>query len=187
MTDRFVVIPTRFNRATTLPLIEVCNRVATTVVVHTEPHHARINGTVMVDDSDSNSIQHWWNAGLDKCSGPTLVLNDDIVADEDSLMHLFFTLEQVDVVYLAGHRIGHRTPLTGWCYGIHPDRIRPDNAFGWWAGDDDLYLRAMAAGMKVTAVDLPNIRHERAAAAFENPIHAAMVDADMRLLAERWG
>lgn len=185
--DRYITIPTRFGRPTVVPLIQACKKVATTVVVHTEPDLPVFDGTVTVDDSTSNSIQHWWNAGLDHCSGPTLVLNDDVVATPAALNLLFEALDQSDVVYLAGHRIGHRTPLTGWCYGIHPDRIRPDNAFGWWAGDDDLYLRALDAGMTVTAIDVPEIRHERSPVAFENPVHAAMVEADMKLLQERWG
>lgn len=183
---RFVVIPTRFNRPTLAPLIEACQQVATVVVVHTEPGHAPVRGTVTVRDHQSLSIQHWWNAGLDRCHGPTLILNDDIHATPTDLEALFDALDTADVVYVAGHRVGHRTPLTGWCYGIHPDRIRPDEAFQWWAGDDDLYLRAVDAGMNVVAVDLPGIVHKRGEAAFENPAHAAMVDADMRLLAERW-
>lgn len=182
---RFVVIPTRFDRVTTLPLIEVCREVAVPVIVHTEPGHPEIRGTVPVHDY-SLSIQRWWNSGLNQCAGPTLVLNDDIVAAPEDLAALFDALDDADVVYLAGHRIGHRTPLTGWCYGIRPDVIRPDNAFGWWAGDDDLYLRAVRDGLRVVAVDIPQIRHERAEVAFVNPVHGEMAQADMRLLAERW-
>lgn len=144
-------------------------------------------GTVTVDDSESHSIQHWWNAGLDHCTGPALVLNDDITATPEDLVTLFDALENADVVYLSGHRIGHYTPLTGWCYGIRPDKIRPSNDYGWWGGDDDLYLRATRDGLTVAAVDIPAIQHQRSAAPFENPIHAAMVDADMTLLHERWG
>lgn len=182
---RFVVIPTRFDRPTVAPLVEVCKQVAVTVIVHTEPGHPEIPGTVPVHDY-SLSIQRWWNSGLDQCAGPTLVLNDDIVATPEALTELFDTLEDADVVYLAGHRIGHRTPLTGWCYGIRPDVIRPDTDFQWWAGDDDLYLRALRDGLRVVAVDIPQIRHERVEVAFANPVHGEMAQADMTLLAERW-
>jgi hypothetical protein len=182
---RFVVIPTRFDRSTTLPLIEVCREVAVPVIVHTEPGHDEVPGTVTLHDF-SLSIQKWWNTGLDQCAGPTLVLNDDIVATANDLDTLFVALENADVVYLSGHRVGHRTPLTGWCYGIRPDVIRPDEDFGWWAGDDDLYLRAVRDGLRVVAVDVPTIRHERSAVAFSNPVHAEMAQRDMTLLAERW-
>jgi hypothetical protein len=185
--DRYTVIPTRYGRPTVVPLLEVCKQVAQTIVVLTEPDLPQHEGTISVDGTFSASIQAWWNAGLDRCTGPTLILNDDVVATPDALGQMFDALETADVVYLAGHRVGHRTPLTGWCYGIHPDRIRPSNDFQWWAGDDDLYLRAVRGGLTVTAVDIPTIRHERAQAPFENPVHAAMVDADMNLLHERWG
>lgn len=180
-----VVIPTRFNRATLLPLVKEAQQIARVVIVHTEPHHAPIRGTTAID-SDSLSIQQWWNDGLNACSGPTLVLNDDVVATADDLLLLFEALETADVVYLAGHRQGHETPLTGWCYGLHPERIRPDDAFQWWYGDDDLYLRAVRDGLTVEAVDVPSIRHQRVAEAFENPVHAAMVEADHALYVKRW-
>lgn len=183
--DRFVVIPTRLDRPTLVPLVEAALEVAKVVIVHTEPGHEPLPGTIAVDDF-SLSIQRWWNTGLDRCTGPTLILNDDIVARPEDLTALFDALDSADVVYLAGHRIGHFTPLTGWCYGIHPDQIRPSNDFGWWAGDDDLYMRAVRDGLKVVAVDVPTIRHERVDVAFANPAHAAMVDADMKLLHERW-
>jgi len=155
-------------------------------VVHTEPGHAPIRGTVTLHDF-SPSIHSWWNTGLDQCAGPTLVLNDDIHATPEDLNLLFEALEDSDVVYIAGHRVGHATPLTGWCYGIKPDRIRPDTAFGWWYGDDDLYRRAVASNLTVTAVQAPGIEHRRVEVAFENPVHEAMVNADADLFRERWG
>lgn len=185
--DRYIVIPTRYGRDTVVPLLETCKQVANTVVVHTEPGLLRYEGTITVDDSSSDSIQHWWNAGLDRCLGPTLVLNDDVAATADDLISMFLALETgADLVYLAGHRAGHATPLTGWCFGIHPDRIRPDNAFGWWYGDDDLYQSAIRSGMNVQALHLP-IEHRRAEIAFENPVHAAMVSRDADLYQQRWG
>jgi hypothetical protein len=184
--DRFVVIPTRLDRHTLLPLVESALEVAQVVIVHTEPGHDPIPGTITLYD-DSLSIQHWWNTGLDVCTGPTLVLNDDIVAAPSELVALFDALDSADLVYLSGHRLGHFTPLTGWCYGLYPHMLRPSNDFGWWGGDDDLYLRATHSNLRVTAVDVPGIRHERVEAAFANPSHAAMVEADMNLLHSRWG
>lgn len=180
-----VVIPTRFDRPTLVPLVDSCLQVARTVIVHTEPGHAPIRGTVPVRDY-STSIQHWWNSGLDRCDGPTLVLNDDVYATPDDLLQLFEALDSADLVYLAGHRVGHATPFTGWCFGLRPDVIRPSNDFLWWAGDDDLYLRAIQQQLRVVPVDVP-VEHRRSAEAFSNPVHASMVEADMRLLQERWG
>lgn len=183
--SRWAVIPTRFDRATLSPLIAAIREMATPIVVHTEPGHAPIKGTVTVR-SESLSIQKWWNDGLDLCDGPTLVLNDDIEAGPFDLLTLFEALDQNDVVYLAGHRVGHPTPLTGWCFGVQPDVIRPDNDFQWWYGDDDLYRRAVRDGLRIEAVDVPGIVHHRVAEAFANPVHAAMVDSDAKLFSERW-
>lgn len=180
-----VVIPTRFNRATLLPLVEASLQVAHVVIVHTEPGHAPVPGTTAVH-STSRSIQEWWNAGLDVCDGPALVLNDDVVATAQDLLILFEALHRSDVVYLSGHRVGHATPFTGWCFGLWPDRIRPDGEFKWLYGDDDLFLRALERRLTITAVELPTIRHERGATSFENPIHAAMVPDDLALFKDRW-
>lgn len=183
---RFVTIPTRFNRPTLLPLVREAQQIAHVVMVHTEPHHAPIKGTTGIE-STSNSIQRWWNEGLDQCDGPTLVLNDDIIATAAQLNKLFVALESADLVYLSGHRVGHATPFTGWCFGLHPDRIRPDEVFSWWYGEDDMYQRALRAGLTVTAVDIPGIRHARAEAAFENPRHAEMAVRDGVIYQQRWG
>ena len=180
----FITIPTRFDRDLIWPRIEACKQVAELVIVHTEPGHDDVPEVVNVRDY-SRSIQHWWNSGLDRCSGPTLVLNDDIVAAPEDLATMLEELTRADVVYLAGHRVGHATPLTGWCYGIHPDRIRPDTDFQWWGGDDDLFKRAVRDGLTISALHLP-IEHRRGEAAFHDPIHAAMAHEDMKLLAERW-
>lgn len=185
MSDRYVVIPTRFDRSTLAPLIDACVQVSHTVIVHTEPGHSTVDGTIPVHDY-SSSIQHWWNSGLDRCYGPALVLNDDIHATPQDLLQLFEALDSADLVYLAGHRVGHVTPLTGWCYGLRPDVIRPSNDFQWWYGDDDLYRRAMRDGLRVAAVTVPGIVHRRAEVAFANPAHAVMAEEDGRLFAERW-
>lgn len=181
----FVTIPTRFDRPTVVPLVESASQVATVILVHTEPGHPDLPNAVNVHDY-SRSIQHWWNTGLDLCDGPTLVLNDDIVAAPSDLQLMFDALADNDIVYLAGHRIGHATPLTGWCYGIRPDVIRPDNAFGWWYGEDDLYRRAVRDGLTVAALNIPTIEHHRMEAAFAHPEHAQMASEDAVLFAQRW-
>lgn len=181
----YLTVPTRFNRPTLEPLIAAAVPIATVVVVHTEPGHTDIPGAINAHDYRA-SIQQWWNTGLDLCDGPTLVVNDDIVASTDDLAQVYTSLERCDLVYLAGHRIGHVTPLTGWCFGLRPDRIRPDEAFQWWYGDDDLYRRAVRDGLRIEAIE-SNIRHERVPVAFENPVHAAMVAADADLFQARWG
>lgn len=182
--ERFVVIPTRFDRPWLDSLVKVCQSVATVVVVHTEPGHDPIPGTVSVR-SDVRNIQAWWNAGIDQCSGPTLVLNDDLVVTAESLSALFDALEDADLVYVTGRQ--GTTPLSGWCFGLHPDGIRPDEAFRWWFGDDDLYNRAVRDNLRIVALDLPDVIHVRTGPTFPDPDLAVLAASDRLLYLERWG
>lgn len=181
---RFVVIPTRFDRDTLAPLIEVCQQVATVVLVHTEPGHPEIPDTVTVR-SYARNIHTWWNAGLDSCDGPTLVLNDDITATAGALEALFDALDTADLVYVTG-RSG-TTPLSGWCFGLHPAGIRPDETFGWWYGEDDLYQRARTHGLRITPLDLPGIVHRRPGPMFADPDLQALAEQDRITYLRRWG
>lgn len=179
-----IVIPTRLDRPTVWPLIEEARQVGPVVIVHTTDT-PDVPDTITVR-STARNIHTWWNAGLDHCGDKALVLNDDIIATSSMLQLMVDALETADVVYLAGHRVGHVTPLTGWCYGIRPDKIRPDEQFGWWYGDDDLYLRAQRDGLRITPVNSA-IVHARGPVAFENPEHPAMVERDAALYHSRWG
>lgn len=180
-----IVIPTRFNRATVAPLIAECIKVARVVLVHTEPDHPDVPDTVTVR-SDSRNIHTWWNLGLDTCTGPALALNDDVEATAAALAALGAELDTADLVYLD-QRPGPN-PLTGWCFGLHPDRIRPDEAFQWWYGDDDLYRRAVRDGLTIRSVRSKDIRHVRPTAQhFEDPAMRAVVDRDRYTFRDRWG
>ena len=181
---RSVVIPTRFNRDTLAPLVDACKKVAQVVLVHTEPGHEDVPGTVTVRNYERN-IHTWWNVGLNQCDGPTLILNDDITATPDALTALFDALDSADLVYLDGKR--GRTPLSGWCYGIHPDgRLRPDESFTWWFGDDDIWQRAQRQNATVTVLDLPQIRHVSRSTAFEDPKMQEAAGWDRALYLRRW-
>lgn len=178
----YVVIPTRFDRATLKPLIDVCQAVATVVIVHTVPGHPEPAGTVTVR-SDARNIHTWWNLALNICAGPTLVLNDDVTADPKSLTTMLQALDTADLVYLTGRQ--GTTPLTGWCFGLRPDRIRPDESFTWWFGDDDLWQRAHAKHLTIRELDLP-IRHVRTGPTFPDPAMQEAATWDQALYLRRW-
>lgn len=179
-----VVIPTRFDRDTLAPLVTECMKVARVILVHTEPGHAPVRDTVTVR-SGARNIHTWWNAGLNECEGPALVLNDDVATDTGDLLAMFAALDDVDLVYAEGR--GGPMPLTGWCFGLHPDKIRPDPAFTWWYGDDDLWKRAVAEGLTTRAVVLHNTRHERPGPRFGDPAMAQVIARDEALFRSRWG
>ena len=60
------------------------------------------------------------------------------------------------------HAVGRVTAITGWCFALDPTAIRPDEAFQWWYGDNDLELRAYAMGGGLGVRGLTDrIRHLR--------------------------
>lgn len=175
-----IVIPTRFDRHTLPDLIATASTVGPVVLVHTEPGHDEHPDATNVHDYRRN-IHHWWNTGLDACDGPALVLNDDVTATAEALRTLLAELRFADLVYVPGRHRKARTPISGWCFGIRPERLRPDPAFVWWYGDDDLYRRA-ASRRLVAARITHHLRPDMGPA----PEFAEAVKADRALYEERW-
>lgn len=178
-----VVIPTRFRSPQLANLIAVAKQVANVVIVHTEPHHAPVAGCVNVLDERRN-IHHWWNTGLDRCVGPTLLLNDDIATTTEALTELLTALDDADLVTLPKDH--GTTPLSGWCFGIHPDgNLRPDPAYGWWFGEDDIWRRATQGDYRIAVVNA-DVRHENENTSAVSPEFRQQIRADRRLYASRW-
>lgn len=178
------VIPTRFTNAGLWPLVEALNAAnIRTVLVHTEPGHDDVPNVVNVREYARN-IHSWWNVGLDECSGAALILNDDIVGDPKAFTALLNALEHADLVTLPkGYG---NTPLSGWCFGIHPDgNLRPDPEFIWFYGEDDIWYRAVRDGAKIVTVDVPVI-HERDDAPIVPDEFRQAVRADRQLFMLRW-
>ena len=64
--------------------------------------------------------------------------------------------------------------------------IRPDESYRWWFGDNDLWLRARAAGGLVNVPGLPvEHRHPNHATTASSALQA-LADADRRLWESRW-
>jgi len=178
-----IIIPTRFDRPTLAPLVDICKTIGRVILIHTEPGHPPMPGTTTVH-SEARNIHTWWNLGLNQCDGPALILNDDLIATHTALETLAAELDTADLVYLGGR--GGPSPMTGWCFGLPPDKIRPDEAFEWWYGDDDMYRRAVVYGLTVRAVEAPEIVHNKVARFADPNLEAATV-RDERLYRQRWG
>ena len=175
-----LVIPTRFGRDTLPALVDTAAHVGTVILVHTEPGHDDHPDAVNLHDYRRN-IHHWWNTGLDACDGPALVLNDDVTATPDALQNMLDELRYADLVYAPGRSRKAMTPITGWCYGVRSERLRPDPAFVWWYGDDDLYQRAQSRRMVPARITHLQRDDMGPAAEFAEAVHA-----DRALYASRW-
>lgn len=179
-----IIIPTRLERPSIYPLIEAANKVDFVILVYTQPDLPRIKDVLIVDDYTRN-IQHWWNSGLMFADEKALILNDDIKATSEDLIDMLDQLEDSDLVYTGGRPHDHASPMSGWAFGLRPDVLRPDNAFQWWYGEDDIYLRAQKHGLRITEVPT-NIQHFPSEKMFPDDELEAAVIEDKMLFERRW-
>lgn len=177
-----IVIPTRLDRPTVWPLIEEARQVGPVVIVHTTDT-PDVPDTITVR-STARNIHTWWNAGLDLCGDKALVLNDDIIATASMLQMLVDALDDHDLVSCAVW--GGTSSASGFCFGIRPEVIRPDESYTWFYGDDDLWLRAHQQGLRVGAVPVPVVHVDEYKPTMYPEEFTDAVWADRQLFADRW-
>lgn len=201
----WLVVPTLGNRdASLMPLLRDAGMPA--VVVWTAPrreHGAALEADQIVDvASDPLNIHTWWNAGIDRAvdagADVVVVANDDVAAVPGALLELAAHIEADEPAspmlvwpHDAEHAKGRVTPMTGWCWAIDPVRIRPDESFAWWYGDNDLELRARAMSAvsgghgEPLAAYVPGIRHLRTDYSYDRDV-SREIARDRRLFAARY-
>lgn len=205
----WLVVPTLGTRdATLLPLLEGAGMPA--VVVCTGPaspsyyRRARYHEGFGVVESFSAAggiamnIQRWWNDGIDLAvshgADAVVVVNDDVAAAPGALLELAAHIEagepQAPMLVWPDdpeHARGRVTSMSGWCWAIDPHRIRPDESFQWWYGDNDLELRAraMRPDSGVRAVEGLDIKHLRTDWTYERPVQH-LIAQDTRLFRSRY-
>lgn len=182
-----LTIPTRGDRDTLGPLVEQCGIPRERIVlVHTDPASTHLDGCVNLTDLAEPNIHRWWNTGIEHATGlgtdVVVVANDDVrVGSPREMSRLAGAADPVS--YVGPGRPG-RCRLTGWCWAIRTDsRFRPDEAYRWWYGDDQLELDLIAAGTPPTPVDV-DIAHLRFDASLD-PRLRPLVVADKRRFEER--
>ena len=203
----WLVVPTLGNRdASLLPLLDGAGMPA--VVVCTGPaspqryrEHADQSGRagrVHAFAARGMNIHKWWNDGIDlavdRGADCVVVVNDDVAAAPGALLELAAHIEAgvSDAPMLVWpddpeHGKGRVTSLTGWCWAIDPHRIRPDEAFSWWYGDNDLELRAraMRPDSGVRAVEGLDVKHLRTDWSYDRPVQHLIAE-DTRLFRSRY-
>jgi hypothetical protein len=188
---RFATIPTRTERPTLWPLLDVLTECQVTpIIVRTKPDAADVPGAVLLDGCDRMSITYWWNLGIDYATtyaAPLLVLNDDLGMTIQMVEAMFTALEDHDLVWSKTGNSYMHTPFSGSCFGVRPGAIRLDESFTWWHGDDDLYRRAKAEGLRLTQLDIEpdHVRttdYER----WDETMFADAIPKDQALYFDRW-
>jgi hypothetical protein len=190
----FAVIPTRTERKTLWPLIDVLLEAGITpVIVRTWEHAKPVPGAIELDGWDKMSITYWWNLGIDYVTktmpnAPVLVLNDDLGMSVEMINELLDELKDNDLVWSRNYGPYVYSPFSGACFGLRAGTISLDEEFVWWHGDDDLYHRAKEAGLRLKESKVEPI-HVRATD-YENwgtTMFADDIPRDSALFAKRWG
>jgi len=150
------------------------------------------------DISGTPNIHRWWNRGIDHAvrhgADVVVVCNDDVQAAPGALLELAAHIEAGEphspmLVWPddPAHAAPRVSAITGYCFALDPVRIRPDESFAWWYGDNDLELRAraMRPDYGVQAVSVPGITHLRTGTTYDRPVQH-LINADRELFARRY-
>lgn len=144
--DLWLVIPTS-NRHKFLPEIFQNSLIPEhqIVLIRTTPGRNFENVNNLFVRSKKINIQKWWNIGIKfaekRGAKFVAVLNDDVWIAEGSLqaMATEALLQQVPLVF----PFPHTGKLAGYCWVLNLGfKVRPDNRFKWWYGDNDLQMQA---------------------------------------------
>jgi len=205
----FLVIPTRGNRDDTLlPLLDLG---LPTVLVHTVPD--MLNAPPMSPEYAGKHIEYlqvsqfpvnisrWWNAGTGRAkelgADTCVIMNDDVECRDAGSVRTLGVAASGGLSYVYPRTTPGWTPITGWCFGIDPRLIFPDESYSFWCGEDDMYIRAGNGGLRLTGVAFPDgadapIRHLRSEHYSRDELHGdlglqALIDHDIALFGSRWG
>lgn len=93
------------------------------------------------------NIHKWWNIGIDYAEnhGAKLVavLNDDVRISPGSLQAIAFEVLAQNAA--LGFPYPHSGRLAGYCWILNlSSKVRPDERFRWWYGDNDLQMQAQS-------------------------------------------
>lgn len=127
---------------------------------------------VLYDRNRDINISRWWNLGLDRIEAlesdeddfvaphHVLVLNADARIGPNGIAKLSFFLDVNPEIHMVGpmrgvgrHKetrpepLGLEQRIPGYCFMLTSNnRMRADEQFRWWCGDDDLMWRAAESG-----------------------------------------
>lgn len=194
----WLVVPTLGNRdASLIPLLRDAGMPS--VMIHTDSGDDIDRGerwTVTVEGS--MNIQRWWNFGIQRAvkdgADVVVICNDDVAAQPGALVELAAHIEPGEPgspmlvwPHDPEHAKGRVTPITGYCFALDPARIRPDETFSWWWGDNDLELRARAMRPDGGALPVrnPGIKHLRQGHAYDRDVRA-LIDVDRAVFTRRY-
>ena len=208
--NRFVVTPTRgYNQALVNLNAVVRDGGATHIIIHpndqapvgaptskSEQRAARMEPKFVFEESiniirAAQNFQYWGNLGFKKAlevggeNSVVLMINDDIVITSHQLNKIFEDFGDADVISMDDRPPGAVTPMTGWLFGVRPSASLMDEEYVFWWGDDDLWKRAEAEGLKTKLVNA-RYSHERGAKRGWDSIFDGIMKSDKDRYHARW-
>jgi len=158
MTNVWLTIPSGTRRKYLNDIIKDSNipgeRIVLVNTVDCEP----TPGVRNVWDLDPPNIHRWWNTGIDiarENGGEYIaVLNDDLVLRNDPINKIVKGMIEKNAVlgYPHPHSGNGITRTAGYCWVLNLSyKIKADETYRWYFGDDDISLQAMSNGI-VTSV-----------------------------------
>ncbi len=105
-------------------------------------------GATVLRDFGPVNIQRWWNVGIDASGADHVGLfNDDVTMGQGLPRAMSRRLDETGATACYVATDWFPVPkLTGWAFMIDTRRVRPDESFAWYYGDNDLREQALATG-----------------------------------------
>lgn len=166
-----------------------------------------------IKDMPIPNIQKLWNTGIEYCEMATagivpewnvLVLNDDVVCPPNLASRLsnmmrgmgadlaypdqFGVAPPEGILHGTPGPVDMRTRITGYAYMLRGEaRMRLDERFGWWYGDDDLDWRCRIAGGSLLVPGCAVEHRFPNAQTNDNPALVAQTALDRQAFINKWG
>lgn len=139
-------------------------------------------------DFGAVNIQRWWNEGIRFAAGGgashVLVVNDDITLTRDTVPAMLDRLDESDAAVCWAHPVA----MTGWCWLLDlSSDVRPDEAYRWWYGDEDIVKQCDASGRPSVGVEAGVIHRHGNETTEASPGLQALALADLRTYRRKWG
>jgi hypothetical protein len=159
------------------------------VFVRTSPGEIIGNVHNIFVKSKKINIQKWWNLGISfaekRGAKFVAVLNDDVWIAPGSLQTMAHEalVQEVPLVFPTPHT----GQLAGYCWVLNLNfKVRPDNRFKWWYGDNDLQMQAQLVN-KYIYVSVEVTHLESGGLTNKSPILQKFAEADHYKFIYKWG
>ncbi|WP_020135031.1 glycosyltransferase family 2 protein [Streptomyces sp. 351MFTsu5.1] len=167
---------------------------------------------VVADGGADRNISRWWNIGFDLAAQhagwlgdsewDVLVVNDDVVCPPGLVETLGARMRergaamaypdqaggQQEILHTGAAPVPLSQRITGYAFMLRGESgLRADEDFMWWAGDDDLGLRAQAAGGALLVPGIPVEHRAPDVQTNASPVLSAQTARDMDTFVAKWG